>query len=104
MNGDDVYEVDSHDAAREPGGKACHRIRRRVSQTPRWLWALPCTALAGLYAVVWPSFGSTSNFTSLTYLILRWGHSATWALLVVLKNVVRGSKLRFPTHCGSGNR
>lgn len=90
MNGD-VQDVHGHDACGEPGGTAWHRICRKTSHLPGWVWAIPCSALAGLFAVVWPSSESRSDFTSLTYLSLRWGHSATWALLA-LSFLVRGSK------------
>ena len=49
-------------------------------------------ALAGVYAVLWPSSAATPDSTSLSYLFLRWGHSAPWVLLA-LSFFVRGSVL-----------
>lgn len=91
MNGDDVQDVDPHASVREPTRPTWRRFRNKVSRVSAWVWALPCFALAGIYAVVWwPSSAATSDSTSLTYFTLRWGHSVTWVLLA-LSFLVRSS-------------
>lgn len=90
MTGDRLHDKDPHETARENNDSAWHRIRRSVLRVPSWVWAIPCAALAGLYAVVWPSSAAPTDTRSLTFFILRWGHSTTWVLLA-LSFLIRSS-------------
>jgi len=90
MMRDDGHSMDPEDEAARENGSAWFRARRGMWRVRPWVWALPCAVVAVVYAVVWPASDVTAGTTATSYLILRWGHSATWVLLA-LSFVVRGS-------------
>lgn len=45
-------------------------------------WAIPCLMLAVMWTFVWPSYRAAGASTG-RYLLLRWGHAATWFFLAV---------------------
>ena len=93
MKDDDVQGLDHEKAtAHEPTGATSHRAGRKAPRVPAWVWSLPCTAFAVLYAVVWPASTAATAPTPLIHVILRWGHSAVWVLLA-LSFLVRSSTI-----------
>ncbi len=78
----------------ESAGSTWCRLRRGVSTVRPSVWALPCAGFAVVYAVVGPASRMTSGTAAIGYLILRWGHSATWVLLAI-SFVVRSGTLHW---------
>lgn len=94
MTCDEGPDLASEDATNPEPPSAWRRARRAVSRVRPWVWALPCAAVAVLYAVVWPASKVTSDTTTPSYLLLRWGHSVTWVLLAI-SFMVRNSTIRW---------
>ncbi len=79
--------------APEPAS-AWRRALSRMTTIKSWVWALPCVAIAGLYAIVWPAAKVTNATTTLSFIFLRWGHSASWILLSI-SFILRGTAFRW---------
>lgn len=47
---------------------------------PFWVYFAACLALSIVWLFIWPS-GKVGPDAGLSYFLLRWGHSLTWALL-----------------------
>ena len=71
-------------------GPAILRVLRRV---PTWAWALPCGAIAVVYAAVWPSSEASRVGAGARFLLLRWGHAVAW-LLFACSFVARSRRTR----------
>ena len=55
---------------------------------PWFLWAAIALTVAAIYYFIWPRKSVTSN-TGFRYLIIRWGHTATW-ILIAINFILRG--------------
>jgi len=65
---------------------------------PLWLCALFCFALTLVWCFVWPrSHGPSAS--GLRFVILRWFHALTWALLTVAATLGMFSQTWTPTVC-----
>ncbi len=51
---------------------------------PYIAWAAICTAVALVYAFVWPRERVALDAAPLRFLLVRWGHSLAWVLLAAM--------------------
>lgn len=67
-------------------------MSERFLGIPLLVWGAICLVVAVVWAVFWPAERAVGA-TGLRLLLIRWGHSATWALLAAMCFMrVSGSK------------